>query len=118
MTSAIPSAGRIVPKTSPAGICTTPIVRPVSTRTLTSTLKPRPKKALVSPLTHQGRGVADSGGAVVVAMAASSGRRGGFGRHGGGERGQCGEKGAGRRRPAEDAALGGDHLEADPLELR
>jgi len=42
--------GRITPNTSLLGMCTTPRHRPVSTRTFTITLKPRPKNALVSPL--------------------------------------------------------------------
>ena len=43
--------------------------RPVSTSTLTSTLKPRPKKALVSPRTHQGsfeRGLGSVGASVTA----------------------------------------------------
>ncbi len=61
-------AGRITPKTSLPGMCTTPRHRPVSTRTFTITLKPRPKNALVSPLVHSGSfgGVADLAGARVA----------------------------------------------------
>src|SRR5260221_2525998 len=52
-------------------IPTTPMTSPVRTSTFTRTLNPRPKKALVSPGTHQGRasgGLASEVGAGVGAM--------------------------------------------------
>ena len=52
--SATPSAGSTVPSTSPAGSWTTPIISPVSVRTLTRMLKPSPKNALVSPASTTG----------------------------------------------------------------
>ena len=51
----MPSAGSTVPSTSPAGTLTTKIISEVSVSTLTRMLKPRPKKALVSPRVHHGR---------------------------------------------------------------
>src|SRR4051794_39809244 len=48
-------------------MCTTPRQSPVSTSTLTRVLKPSPKKAFVSPATHQGRS-RRFGEAVVVVM--------------------------------------------------
>ena len=51
---AIPSAGRTVPSTMVAGICTTKMSSEVRVRTLTRMLKPSPKNALVSPRVHHG----------------------------------------------------------------
>ncbi len=45
----MPSAGRIVPLTSPAGMFTTKMHSPASTMTLTSMLMKNPKKAFRSP---------------------------------------------------------------------
>src|SRR4051794_10660045 len=96
-TRAMPSAGRMTPKTSLAGILMTPMHRPVRVRTLTRTLTPKPKKALVSPRTQYGS-------LAVVVVLISLLLNGGD---------HCGGFGD----PAEDAALGGDHLEADLLKL-
>src|SRR3954447_9104940 len=76
MISAMPSAGRITPRTSPAGSWTTPMQSPVRTSTLTRTLKPRPKKAFMSPRTQYGTvgGDVDGAGAVSVDMAAPGGQ--------------------------------------------
>src|SRR5690349_13122210 len=51
---AMPSSGSTVPRTDSAGICTTNSSSAVNVRTLTRMLKPRPKKALVSPLVQYG----------------------------------------------------------------
>ncbi len=55
-TRAMPSAGRIVPNTSPSGRFTTARQSPVRVSTLTRTLTPKPKNALVSPRTQYGSG--------------------------------------------------------------
>src|SRR5688500_7027477 len=58
-TSAIPSAGRIVPNTLPLGNCTTNRHNAVRVSTLTSTLTAKPKNALVSPRTQYGSARSD-----------------------------------------------------------
>src|ERR1700761_1970621 len=92
--------------------------KPVSTRTFTITLKPRPKNALVSPLVQNGSfsGVVAWGGA---ALAGAVMRASPFGAVllKAGLLGQGLEVVLGRGGPAEDAALGGDHGHAGPLEL-
>src|SRR3954447_7879656 len=115
-TSAMPSAGSTVPRTSPAGTLTTAIISPVRVSTLTRMLNARPKKAFVSPRVHQGTVTGRRAGAGAVGLAVlmtgllvSHGGRGGGG-EGGEERGGGGD-------PAEDAALGADHLQADAVEL-
>jgi hypothetical protein len=86
-TSAMPGAGRITPKTSQAGILITPMQRPVRVSTLTRTLTPKPKKALVSPAYPVGSL------AVVGRISPDGSDHWGIGD------------------PAEDAALCGDHLQ-------
>src|ERR1700687_4923520 len=120
--SATPSAGSTVPSTSPAGTLTTPIISPVSVRTLTRMLNARPKKALVSPRVHHG---IDNGAAAGLSTGGSAGGSvtsvviAGFLSGGGG--GQCVQSrdhGRAVGDPPEDAALGLDHLEADALKVR
>src|SRR3954453_12425827 len=67
ISSCTPSAGRITPNTSAPGMLTTPRDSPESTSTLTRGLKPSPKKALVSPDTHQDSFI---GGGVVSVVGA------------------------------------------------
>src|ERR1700761_3074243 len=115
----MPMAGRITPKTSVPGMCTTSRHSPVSTRTFTITLKPRPKNALVSPLVQKGnfRGGAGAAGAVAVAVEVIGVCS--FGGWGGrnGRSGKGLEVLLGGGDPAEDATLGGDHGQAGTLEL-
>src|SRR5262245_26482218 len=84
------------------GICSTNCSSPVSTRRLTRMLVPKPKKAFQSP------GVQSLG--VRSMTVPFSSRRAGAG-EGAGEGGAVAD-------PTEDSALGLDHLEADPVELR
>src|SRR6478752_1265551 len=139
---AMPSAGSTVPSTDSAGICTTNNSSAVSVRTLTRMLNPSPKKALVSPLVQYGSLSEPSDDAEFlkpVRFMRFSLRVGGSGGGGGGGVGGDGGS-AGQRRlvrvgfercraehgddrrgigdPAEDSALRGDHLQADPLKLR
>src|SRR5258708_39336317 len=93
------------PKTSSSGIFRTKRNRPVSVRTLTRMLVPKPKKAFQSPGTHR-RGLAVVMvvfPAVVVARADSAERRENFLR---------------MRDPAEDAVLGLDPGEGRGMEIR
>src|SRR5690242_18091906 len=99
----MPSAGRIAWNTSRSLSLTTKRHSEVSVRTLTSTLTPKPKNALVSPRTHQG-----TRNAVFAAMPSrplQSGLK-------------CRDERRGLGDPAEDAALRGDHPQAGLLELR
>src|SRR5690349_21109502 len=141
---AMPSAGSTVPSTDSAGICTTNSSSAVSVRTLTRMLKPRPKKALVSPLVQYGSLSEPSDDAEFlkpVRFMRFSLRVDGIGRVDGRGGWGSGPRSAGQRRlvlrcglhrgrrgrgesaddrggvgdPAEDSALRGDHLQADPL---
>src|SRR5689334_16655486 len=106
----MPSAGRIAWNTSWAGRCTTYRHSEVRVSTLTSTLVPSPKKALVSPLTHSGTADPRTAGANLTMRDPLLGDGGGNGRQHGQEVGRHAD-------PTEDAALRGDHVEADPVEL-
>src|SRR5512142_2066726 len=116
----MPSAGRMAWNTSCWGMCTTNRHSEVRVRTLTSTLTPNPENALVSPRTQNGTakdvsvrasltmGVLLSGGGCSGGGSAGGRRRG---------RGQDAEEVVRGGDPAEDAALGRDHVEPDPLVL-
>src|SRR5438067_1749993 len=118
----MPSAGRMRPKTTSPGSWITPITRPVSTRTLSSTLVNSPKNAFQSPATQSD--TARSGRAAELPImdspfayrtqinqisTAANSRPGWNWQH-------CQES-RGRRHPAEDAALGFDHLQSHLIEL-
>ena len=84
-------------------------------------LKPRPKKALVSPRVHHG---SDSGCGGRRIGRWIGGRLGDVGGHGGSSQAavvaracSAGDDGGGVGDPSEDAALGLDHFQADALEL-
>src|SRR5215216_4677869 len=126
---AMPSAGRMRPKTMSFGSLATPSTSPVRTMTLRATLVKSPKKAFQSPGTHQRTrnscsAVASRAMCYSLRVPSSwflvSGGRGtrnllegsgvntdGFGA------GEGGQEGLGGGDPAEDPALGLDHLEGD-----
>src|ERR1051326_3303107 len=108
---AMPSAGKIRPKTMPPGSCTTPMTRPVRTSTLSKTLVNSPKKAFQSPGTHNAtaRGARFAAVPIMVNPPLPSGHRGDW---------QRGEECLRRCNPAENAALRFDHLERHLVELR
>src|SRR5438477_9811953 len=108
ITRAMPSAGRTEWNTSCSGMCTTKTHSDVRVRTLTRTLTPKPKNAFVSPRTHHGRDSDEDSGLAFRVNRDMAGSRGS----------ERVDEHSGRCDPAEDPALGGDHLQADPLELR
>src|SRR5271165_2632066 len=107
-----PVAGRMRPKTRLSGIFKTNRSSPVSVSRLTRILVPNPKNAFQSPGTH-------SFGFIIVMVlwpffASLDCWRTGGGRFSR----ECGQNFFGARHPAENAALGLDHLEAHHLEFR
>src|SRR3954471_20004971 len=78
-------------------MCTTPMQSPASTRTLTSMLIPRPKKALRSPRVQNGTAMRSGSCDGIDGKRFQEVRRG--------------------PDPAEDPALGGDHPQGDLVEL-
>src|SRR3984885_3091541 len=105
------------PNTSSSGILSTKRSRPVNTSMLTRMLVPKPKNAFQSPGTQSfGPRVAGLGVMLVSLcdrVRSSSSRAGARGQFA-----QRREQGFGMSDPAEDAALGLDHPEAEFLEFR
>src|SRR5664279_3370655 len=136
---AIPSAGRTVPSTLVAGICTTKMSSEVRVGTLNRMLKPSPKNALVSPRVHHGilsessdvedlnpvrfMGLLLCGAvrvwgempAAVIPAAVMRECGDSAAQH---RLTQCLQQGRGIGDPPEDPPLGRNHFQADALELR
>src|SRR5207342_881291 len=102
--------GRMRPKTSSGGILSTNCKRPVSTRRLTRMLVPKPKSAFQSPGVQSLGPVVPIVAVFAISLIPCSGRRADALERPG--------EGVAVADPAEDAALGLDHLEADAVEFR